>query len=99
MEIIQKGEELQMMVQEINDYDGYFSDLYCYDMDSIDDLLHGIEPSEILIMVGQDFNIHHDYFRFDGYGHLESLYQVEYYKELIDREEEIRELYKEYNEY
>jgi len=59
---------------------------YCYSTNCFDDLLYelyddnineimeGKEPIEIIRMTAYgDFNYSHDYFRFDGYGNLESL--------------------------
>lgn len=48
-----------------------------YHMDELDDILSGTSPSEVarLIFFG-DFNPNHDYFTFNGYGNLESVYSI-----------------------
>ena len=43
-----------------------------YYMDEFDDLMDGITPLEVVGEVATDFNIHHDYFTFNG-RHYESM--------------------------
>lgn len=65
-------EELYRLYQDCASYDGSFDDIY--NMDDIDDLLVGLEPSRILSMGKYgNFNPHDDYFMFNGYGNLESM--------------------------
>ena len=54
---------------------------YVYDMDLIDEIFSGDSPMNILqrAFFG-DFNPNHDYFKFNGYGNLES---SDYVDELI----------------
>jgi hypothetical protein len=48
--------------------------LYELDDDNINEIMEGKEPIEIIRMTAYgDFNYAHDYFRFDGYGNLQSL--------------------------
>jgi hypothetical protein len=48
--------------------------LYELDDDNINQIMEGKEPIEIIRMTAYgDFNYAHDYFRFDGYGNLQSL--------------------------
>lgn len=48
--------------------------LYELDDNNINEIMEGKEPIEIIRMTAYgDFNYSHDYFRFDGYGNLESL--------------------------
>ena len=49
------------MIYELDDY-------------TLDEIFHGQEPSQIIKQIAYgDFNYSHDFFRFDGYGNLESL--------------------------
>lgn len=48
--------------------------LYELEDNTINEIMEGKEPIEIIRMTAYgDFNYSHDYFRFDGYGNLESL--------------------------
>lgn len=50
------------------------------DMGQFDEVFHGVSPLTIACQVRYgDFNPNHDYFTFDGYGNIESLYDVEEY--------------------
>jgi hypothetical protein len=51
--------------------------LYELDDNNVNEILEGKEPIEIIRMTAcGDFNYSHDYFRFDGYGNLESLWHI-----------------------
>lgn len=51
---------------------GYYDDMvYC--MDELDDLFHGMTPTEIIKSVDADFNVYAEYFTHDGM-HFISLY-------------------------
>jgi hypothetical protein len=67
------GDDLAYLLPHMNGYDGCFEEARYYDMDEFDEFLSGHTPMEIaqLIYFG-DFNPNNDYFRFDGYGNLES---------------------------
>lgn len=68
------GGELAGLLQVINSYDGSFEESTYYDMDLFDEFMSNCTPSEIARMIHfGDFNPNDDYFRFDGYGNLESL--------------------------
>lgn len=68
------GSELAELLQYINSYDGSFEVSTYYDMDSFDEFMSNYTPSEIARMIHfGEFNPNDDYFRFDGYGNLESL--------------------------
>lgn len=68
------GSELADLLQYINSYDGSFEESIYYDMDSFDEFMSNYTPSEIARMIHfGEFNPNDDYFRFDGYGNLESL--------------------------
>lgn len=52
------------------------------DMDCFDDLMYGWKPLDIALRVHfGDFNPNHTYFRFDGYGNLESTEFVNWWLE------------------
>jgi hypothetical protein len=56
-----------------------------FDMAMIDDLLYEAKPSKILMMAYYgDFNPNHGYFRFDGYGNLDSF---DFLRDVVDCEE------------
>lgn len=56
-----------------NEYAYNVGDEPVEDMDNFDELLYGWEPMKIALCIRfGDFNPNHNYFRFDGYGNLES---------------------------
>lgn len=68
------GSELADLLQYINSYDGSFEESTYYDMDSFDEFMSNYTPSEIARMMWfGGFNPNEEYFRFNGYGNLESL--------------------------
>nr|DAJ12311.1 MAG TPA: hypothetical protein [Bacteriophage sp.] len=68
------GSELAELLQYINSYDGSFEESTYYDMDSFDEFMSNYTPSEIARMMWfGEFNPNEEYFRFNGYGNLESL--------------------------
>lgn len=68
------GSELANLLQYMNFYDGSFGESTFYDMDSFDEFMSNYTPSKIAMMIHfGEFNPNDDYFRFDGYGNLESL--------------------------
>lgn len=56
------------------------------DMDLFDDVMCGWKPIDIALRIRfGDFNPNHNYFRFDGYGNLESTdYPVEWIEDYMD---------------
>lgn len=59
--------------------------VYNNDEDFFNEMLHGTKPYEIARMIHfGDWNFAHDYVRFDGYGNLESAYNVD---DLIDADQ------------
>ena len=85
-------EELMDLMVECNSWDGSFEDIYCYDADMMEDLLHGLEITQIMNMVHfGDYNPSYDYFRFDGYGNIVSVHYYDYEEEVKDRADEIVE--------
>lgn len=73
VENLSKGELVELL-QHMNAYDGCFDDSIYYDMEDFDEFLSSRTPMEIaqMIFFGGDFNPNHDFFRFNGYGNLES---------------------------
>ena len=68
------GSELANLLQCMNFCDGSFEETTYYDMDEFDEFMSNYTPSEIARMIHYgEFNPNDDYFRFDGYGNLESL--------------------------
>lgn len=89
-------EQLEEMVQEVNSWDGSLEDFEYYAMEQIDDLLHGVEPLELLRMAHfGDFNWNDDYFTVNVYGNLDSIKEFEFEEELKDNQDEIIEHYNE----
>ena len=68
------GDDLALLLQHMNTYDGCFEEVAYYDMDSFDEFMDGYTPTEIARMIyfGGDFNTNDEYFRFNAYGNLES---------------------------
>ena len=75
------GDDLVILIQHMNGYDGCFEDEFYHDMASFDEFLDGYTPMEIaqMIFFGGGFNPNDDYFRFNAYDNLESAdwYDVE----------------------
>ena len=68
------GDDLAVLLQHMNAYDGCFVDCVYYDMDVFDEFLDGYAPLEIaqMIFFGGGFNPNDEYFHFNAYGNLES---------------------------
>ena len=91
-----KAIELLEMVQEVNGYNGDLEYLEFYGMECFNELMNGLDPEEIARRIFHgDFSPYDEYFKFNGYGNLESLSVYEVQRELLDYEEEIRNTYKE----
>lgn len=89
-------ETLQYMASEINGYDGSLEYFEWYDMDDLDEIMHGQDAYWIACRVHfGDFNPMDDYFSFDGYGNLISLSTYDFEDEISDNADEIVERYKE----
>ncbi len=78
------------LVNEINSWDGSLEHLQVISMDTFNELMHGVEPLEIAnrIYFG-NFNPNDEYFRFNGYGNLESLDEYDIKDEIINYSLEI----------
>ena len=68
------GDDLAMLLQHMNSYDGCFEEANYYDMDEFDEFMANYTPMEIaqMIFYGDEFNPNDEYFRFNAYGNLES---------------------------
>ena len=66
-------DELMELLQHMNGYDGCFDYISYYNMDEFDELMFNYSPLQIAQMIFfGDFNPNDEYFRFNGYGNLES---------------------------
>ena len=89
-------EQLEEMVREVNGWDGSLEEFEYREMEQINELLHGVEPLEILRMAHfGEFDWNDDYFTIDVYGNLDSIDENEFHGELIDNSKEIVERYNE----
>ena len=79
-EMLKNDEYLTMdIVSQLNSLNGSFETYVLYNMDDFDEIIgEGYTPTELAqrIFFG-DFNINHDYFYFNGYANLESIYEWE----------------------
>lgn len=66
-------DEFADVIEAVDDYDGYLGDDRYYSMWDFDEMFSSTSPSDLAKMIYfGDFNPNHDYFRFNGYGNLES---------------------------
>ena len=92
-------ETLQYMASEVNGWDGSLENLEYYEMDQFNELMSGHDPEFIAhrIFFG-DFNPTHDYFRFNGYGNIETISNWELERVMEDWADDIVIAYKELSE-
>lgn len=85
-----ENHELQYMVQDMCNYDGRLEDLYIYDMNDFNEIMYGQSPLYIAtrIFFGK-FDPTDEFFKYNGYGNLESLNFYEYGDELQKYRKEI----------
>lgn len=87
-------DELDMLEYILDNYsEREYHNLIVFD--DLEELLQGYDPLTVAGMVffGNIQNFSDDYFRFDGYGNIESLNQWQYERELLDLEDELLEAY------
>lgn len=88
-------EQLELMVREMNAWDGSFDNLAVYEND--DEFFQIYFESEVMEAVRAisfgDYNYMDDYVRFNGYGNIESLSEYEWHQELEDEADDIVEQY------
>ena len=83
-------EQLEEMIREVNSWEGSLEDFEYYEMEEIDEVLHGVGILEILRMAHYgEFNWSDDYFTVNAYGNLESINEFEFEKVLKDNQNEI----------
>lgn len=84
------GDDLAQLLQHMNAYDGCFEEATYYDMDEFDEFMSNYTPMEIAQMIYfGEFNPNDDYFRFNGYGNLESADWPDVVAEAEDLESDI----------
>ena len=88
-------EQLELMVREMNAWDGTFENLAVYEND--DEFFQIYFESKVMEAVRAvsfgDYNYLDDYVRFNGYGNIESLSEYEWHQELEDEADDIVEQY------
>lgn len=88
------SDELDMLEYILDNYsDREYHNLLVFE--DLDDMLQGYESTEVARMVffGNIQSWNDDYFRFNGYGNIESLNQWQYERELLDLEDELLQIY------
>ena len=89
-------ETLRNMVNEVNGWDGSLENLEYYYMEDFNFIMEGRTPEFIAHRVHfGDFNPTHDYFRFDGYGNIETISNWELERVMEDWADDIVVAYKE----
>ena len=88
-------EQLELMVREMNAWDGSFDNLAVYEND--DEFFQIFFESKVMEAVRAvsygDYNYMDEYVRFNGYGNIESLTEYQWHQELKDEAEDIVEQY------
>lgn len=83
-------EQLAEMVREVNGYDGSLENYEYREMEELNELLYGVEPTEILRMAHfGEFNWNDEYFQINVYGNLDSYRELQVTIELEDNQDEI----------
>ena len=77
------NDSFSRVCEELDSCDGFLGDNRVYPMNELDELLEGYKPSEIIRMVDSSFNISDNYFYYDGYGHICSIDEKEYYNDFF----------------
>ena len=76
-------DELLSLCKEIYSYDGSLDQFNIYNMDEFDEMLSGKTPTEIVNSIRYGgFASTDEYFRFNGYGNIESLSYADIEEEL-----------------
>lgn len=93
---IYTAETLQYMTSEVNGWDGSLENLEYYEMDQFNEFMNGHDPKFIACRIHfGKFNPMDDYFRFDGYGNIETISHWELERIMEDWADDIVERYKE----
>ena len=89
-------ETLRNMVNEVNGWDGSLENLEYYYMEDFNFIMEGQTPEFIAHRIHfGDFNPTYDYFRFNGYGNVESISERELERVIEDWADDIIITYKE----
>ncbi len=89
-------QELREIVAEVNEYDDSLEEFDYMDIGTLDEILSGVEPTEVLRMAHfGEFDWSDDYFRIDIYGNLESVKYFEFEELVKDNHDEIVKRYNE----
>ena len=92
-------ETLRYMVNEVNGWDGSLDNLEYFEMEEFNIIMDGYNPEFIAHRIHfGDFNPMHDYFRFDGYGNIETISNWELKRVIEDWADDIVVAYKELSE-
>jgi len=74
------------LCEELDSWDGYLGDDRYYPMYELSDLLSGKDVIDVLMMAHYgNFNPSDEYFRFNGYGNLESTDFIDYADDYLDK--------------
>ena len=83
--------DLLEIVDTINNWNNSLDSYQVYPMDYLDELYNHLTPTELIGMLGVNFDLREDYFKLTGYGHLTSLsiadleeYYFEDYEEIME---------------
>ena len=89
-------ETLRNMINEINGWDGSLENLEFYHIEDFNFIMEGHTPEFIAHRIHfGDFNPTHDYFRFKGYGNIETISVWELERVIEDWADDIVIAYKE----
>ena len=77
---LEENEEVfNRLIEELDSWNGFLGDDRWNPMYDLDEVLSGESATDIIRLVqNSSFDINDDYFRFDGYGSLESAYSLDY---------------------
>ena len=89
-------ETLRYMINEINGWDGSLENLEFYHIEDFNFIMEGYAPEFIAHRIHfGDFNPTYDYFRFNGYGNVESISERELERAIEDWADDIVVAYRE----
>ena len=93
--LLNNEDKLAEVVSELNAWNGAFEDLYFYENDkyTIDELFPSAYDFAEKCAYG-DYNINDEYFRFDGYGNIETCTEQEMIQDMKDSIDDIIDVLK-----
>lgn len=81
-------EQLQLLTNDINSFNGDLEHLAVYDMDDFEEITYGIESHQLMRMAYfGSFNPMDNYFAFNGYGNFESYSDWDFEDLMIENKE------------